>query len=509
MAGVLQFTLGLEASQFLNTVGLGKGKILSLAGAAEGLHKVFEGLSRTIERGAGLEHLSKRTGETVANLFMLEKGFAAAGVGAEQVGPMLFMMQKSLGGINEMGESTADIFSRLGLSLADLRTKGGAAQVQSILGALSKLNQEGAAKAASGIFGRQGAATAVQLSRSIGEMTAGMARAAPMAYVFDRMAAAFAAIQRSVERVKQIFEPMWLGIAQYAVGPIQDILAKLEKIDLSGLGQKIGQVIGLIWESFGNGTFSKTLALAFQVGFEKAEFYAMKLVASLGAGLAVVVPIALKGAFNTSAHLAGGLFGSLIAKLDLALQKTNLRDMETSKGFSGKYGSPKWTAAEEQALAVQRQTVAVAEATVTGTGALTEQQLMAPIKKALAEMQVALPRAQAAVSATWKAKAGPKSPAEIELQNLLAGFAERLKSQFPPTKPGAKKGDALELGLASHRTEGNVFEKMGFVSGGANGPVQETARNTARTADNVRQLRDAILEQNTRFATNDLMNDAG
>jgi hypothetical protein len=55
---------------------------------------------------------------------------------------------------------------------------------------------------------------------------------------------------------------------------------------------------------------------------------------------------------------------------------------------------------------------------------------------------------------------------------------------------------------------------MGFVSGGANGPAQETARNTARTADVVTQVRDALVrmsakDADTWAATNNLMNDAG
>jgi hypothetical protein len=109
MAGVLQFTLGLEASEFLSKLGLGEGKILSLAAAGEGLRAVMDRTWGAIEQAGALEHLSKRTGESAGHLYQLEEGFKACGVSAESVGGTLFFMQKALGGVNEMGESTDDI----------------------------------------------------------------------------------------------------------------------------------------------------------------------------------------------------------------------------------------------------------------------------------------------------------------------------------------------------------------------------------------------------------------
>jgi len=509
MAGVLQFTLGLEVSDFLHKIGLSSSKILGLASVGDGLKKVFEGVSRSIERGADLGHLSKRTGETVANLFMLQKGFSAAGVEADSVGPMLFMMQKSLGGINEEGQSTSDIFSRLGLSLADLRTKGGADQVLDILGALSKLNQEGAAKASSGIFGRMGAANAVQLSRSMEEVRSAMQRAAPMAYVFDRMAEAFEGIERSVRRVKNVFEPMWLGIAQYAIRPIQQVLERMEKIDLSGLGKQIGQVAGLLAESMGDGTIGEVLGLSIRAAFEQAEFYAVKFATALGAALMVAIPAAISTAFELAKMGGRGVQGWLERQnRDLIAQDVN--GMEENKAKLG--GA--WTPAQEGRLAQKRGLLSDVDARNSASEAAAKSANAESIKRVANHLATAIPEAMAAANAAYNTTTpGNPTVASAALVAKMAAFKARMDAVFPVSGEGKKPGEALEFSLGGgHRTEGNVFEKMGFVTGGGGGPAQETARNTAKTVDLLTQLRDSIYRSNDmelRTSTAGMMNDAG
>src|ERR1035438_9398376 len=233
MAGELQFTLGLNISEFIYRLSLHDALPIWLEKVGEALRLTMAKTWGVFEQGAALEHLHKRTGETVAHLYMLQKGFQAAGVEAGDVGPMLFQMQKALGGVNELGQRTDVVFQRLGLSVKGLKQKGGADAMQDILRKIGKLNQSDAAKAASGIFGRSGAGNAIQLSHSIDEFSEAMKRAATQAYVFDRMAATFAAIERAVQRVKNILGPIFAGIGE-GIGPaLKKALDWVNKIDLS------------------------------------------------------------------------------------------------------------------------------------------------------------------------------------------------------------------------------------------------------------------------------------
>jgi hypothetical protein len=169
MSGVLAYTLGLEAGGFTSAISgadqklggfLGKaatatGVTALVGGAIAGMKKLFDlvsGVGAAFATGAHFQQLSKRTGETVQNLFLLEKGFKAAGLPADNLGHVLFMLQKAMGGVNEMGESTSEIFDQLGLNLDTLKNTSAPQQLQAILGKLSGLNRESAAFAASKIY---------------------------------------------------------------------------------------------------------------------------------------------------------------------------------------------------------------------------------------------------------------------------------------------------------------------------------------------------------------------
>jgi hypothetical protein len=89
--------------------------------------------------------------QSVSELYQLQRGFAAAGLSASDLPTALFMMQKSLGGVNELGERSEDIFQRLHLSLSQLKTMSAPDQFNAVLNSISKLGQSDAAKAASGI----------------------------------------------------------------------------------------------------------------------------------------------------------------------------------------------------------------------------------------------------------------------------------------------------------------------------------------------------------------------
>jgi hypothetical protein len=501
MGGVLEFTLGLEVNDFLRKVGITSENVLGLAGAWEVVRKAYEGIEATIARGAALGELSKRTGETVSNLYMLEKGFRAVGISAENVGPMIYQMNKSMGGINELGEKTQDVFKRLGLNLKALKNEGGAGAMRDILGSLSKLDQSGATKAAASIFGRMGAADAIQISRSMEEVNEAMKRASPQAYIFEKMADCFDAIERSVRRIKAIWEPFWLGIAQYAAGPIRDVLEKLSNIDLSKLGQQFGKVIGLILNSIGDGTFSQTITLAIQIGFEKGAFYAAKFASALAAAIAVALPPALKIAFEAVKTLMtypGAIIGN---KAALYAAQQELTGMETVKKQTLEMWPKEWTPDKEAQLQNQRFMVQDMERGAQGQAIDAMNAQSQKLIRSLADGGEMAKNVTAAWTKAWNASgAAPTTAADLEMKKLLDGFQKKMDAMFPDKMAGKgspNTGSLDQNQISIHHTEGNLFEKMGMVmrgSGGLSGDVAGYQRDTARnTAEIVGVLRDKVV----------------
>ena len=302
MNGVLQFAIGAETGGFAHGISEARAKLseflktatevvgitgLIAAGfaAVKESANLVKGVMEQIEAGAALEHLSKRTQTSVKDLFLLQKGFAAVGLESSEVGGMIFKLQKSLSGISESGESTGGIFAALGIVLQALRNSDPVAQFQVIGEALSKLNANQAAGIAGKIFGREGAANMIQLAHSAEEFGAAMDRSAGAAAMMERNAASFQKIEMTINQIKGKGNALFLGIAQGAAPGIQAAMDAINKIDLAGLGKRIGDVIGSIGQTIKDQKLGELLSLSLNAGVEAFGNYFMAVLAGIKAAL--------------------------------------------------------------------------------------------------------------------------------------------------------------------------------------------------------------------------------
>jgi len=119
--------------------------------------------------------LSNRTGETVGNFHSLRNAFQIVGVHAGNVSPILFQIQKALGGISETGEPTDAAFRRLGLDIETLK-KLDAPDLSTLAVALGKVDRATASNVASKIAGRGGAGDLLQIARDSHDFAAAFNR---------------------------------------------------------------------------------------------------------------------------------------------------------------------------------------------------------------------------------------------------------------------------------------------------------------------------------------------
>jgi hypothetical protein len=266
--GVLSFALGLQAGGFLGPLGQASGAMKGFIASALGFSGAMAGIVAAVNEGAALEHLHRRTGEGVADLYELQKGFKAAGLEAEDVSPTLFKMQQSLGGINEMGERTDDIFRRMGLDIRKLKGERGADALNDIMKALGRLNRSDAAMAASSIFGRGEGANMVQLSRSSAAFAEGMAHAAKDAQTFANNSKSFEKLSRTWDELKDKGMSFFAGIAAAAAPAVQEIVDDFGNMDFSSAGSGIGDFVSTLVEAFKEGRLSEALGVALREGFE-------------------------------------------------------------------------------------------------------------------------------------------------------------------------------------------------------------------------------------------------
>ena len=472
--GVLEFTLGLQVNEFLSKLGLASGELLSLAGVGEALHKAMEKVFQAFEQGAALEHLSRRTGETAGNLYRLQAGLEAAGASAESMPSMLFLMQKALGGVSEMGESTADVFHKLGLNISELKRLGPAEAFGKIMERMGGLSQDSATKAASMLFGRMGAASAVQVSRSPQEFREAFADAARQADIFERAGTAFAKIERTIGSIKRELAGFWAGIAEGAAPAVQTILDWLRKIDLTSIGVRFGHLFDDLAKMIRDEDFGKVLELSLNAGMERAANFMVQTLAGVSAAIRTMMHNALKpdsGGATGSGNLKGLGYaamgaGPAVLGAGSQIQQWIMPTAENAARLKERIGQVDfWMQKADDALGNKG-------------GKLPFQDAMSGVPEAFQK--------------AFSAQAGSFGDAA---QKAFTAFLSK------PRKPlsgagkdsgdsGSKSGeDEIQFGGGlNHRTEGNVFEKMGFNMGGE-APMNKVAMNTARTVELLTDIR--------------------
>jgi hypothetical protein len=212
----IEYELGLSTKDFLGALKQAAGGLSGLAGAfgvTLSAGAAFAGVLNEIQRGASLDDLSKRTGESVDSLFKLQRGFTLAGISAGSVPTVLYQMQKALAGVNDEGDSTKNIFAAMGMDADVLKGMSGAQSIQAITAALSRMDRASASLAASKIFGRMGAQDMLQLARNSDDFAEGMERAADAASLFTANAGRFDKLSDLMTNLKAHVNDLFLNAA--------------------------------------------------------------------------------------------------------------------------------------------------------------------------------------------------------------------------------------------------------------------------------------------------------
>jgi hypothetical protein len=467
MAGVLNFTLGLANSGFLGPLGTAQGGLTRLLGTGAavagmlgtltGLGAGFAGVMHEINEGGRLFDLSKRTTESVASLYQLEHAFNDVGVGAQSVGTLVGQVQKALGGFNEMGEPTKDVFAAIGLSVDQLKRLNSPQVILAIGEALARLPKDEAMNIAAKIAGRGGAGDLLQIARSVDDFRSAMEKAAPQAAIMARNAAAFDRVGDTLGEIRLKARGLFAGIAEGAAPAIQSVLDKLNSIDLTGFGVRIGEAITVGTQALRDEQFTQLFSLSMKAGMQEANFFMQDLIAGWGEKLKKIFadadPNAAQGnqapwadRFMAGLHGGAGLFmagtlGALIpAYRDDVLDKS-IPSLE-------QVGWGRWL-------------LGLSDAAAGPQAQSRENVFAAELKKLYADLLARAPK-----------------PAGAELPNINAPKALSVLSQ------------GLDVKLPV-----NSLEKIGLLISGGSGsnPAIDYQRRTANATEQARKTMEKVL----------------
>ncbi len=236
IAGALNFTLGLQANQFLNSLGASSGKLLGFLGVANGVQAAFHKMWAAIEQGGKLTDVAAAASLTVKDLYQLQQAFTNVGAAADSVPSIVNRLRRTLASGEQNG-----LLAQLGLDPAQLAAMDPAAQFERVAAAIAKVNVNSRAGAAQALFGREGAQTIQQIANSGTEFAEAMERAAADAQTWQNVSGTFDTIADKVTEIQARIQTVWANLAGALIQAFQE--------------DRVGEVI------------SDILVSAFQAGF--------------------------------------------------------------------------------------------------------------------------------------------------------------------------------------------------------------------------------------------------
>ncbi len=260
--GSIDYSLGLETAGILGKI-TGVNQAFELLGKAiDGVGAIGRSVFQEIERGAALKDLSNRTGETVGNLFQLQFAFEQSGIAAGSVPGTLLRFQKSLSGVGEMGENTAEAFAALKLNIADLRDLDSPTALAKVFQGLNGLDRNSAADVASRSFGRGSSCDILQLARDSDGFAQSLADAARQAALFERNADAFDKFGDTIGQIKLELRGVFSALASDITPALQVLLDTFRSGDVQSFGEALRLSLTIAFSESVN-FFAKALQAVF------------------------------------------------------------------------------------------------------------------------------------------------------------------------------------------------------------------------------------------------------
>lgn len=282
---LLSAFLKLDASGFTTTAG----KVLE---GTKFLTRSFGEFSAKLKTGfdlgGGLSDLATQLDISAGKVLVMQQVFDDAGVGAGNLAGTMNLMRRALGGVSESGEPTNKMFARLGLSIDDLKKMDATQQFKTIGDAIGELGDPAErASVAMGIFGRSGA-TLQTIFADKSALETATKRLGGLPAIMDKNANAFDAVSDRIAGMKMKTTGFWAGMAA-GVLPAADAITKaLDGIDLSGLGQKVGHVLGAIATLFQTVPLGELLWTGVKAAGEQVVQWVGKAFAGLGGWISSV-----------------------------------------------------------------------------------------------------------------------------------------------------------------------------------------------------------------------------
>lgn len=243
--------------------------VVAATAAYMGFRAAFGNAREVVKLGADLDHLSRRTGVAVADLATLQQAFSDSGVEPQRAGKAINDLQRRIAeAARGMGEGRQAL-KDLNLEGSEVARLSPADQFDLIGRRIAAIeNPAQRAAVAVKLLGQSGT-DLIPLFASKGAIDDARESLGKLPEVLQRNSAEFERIDTLLGRLPNKSRQLFAGLGDQLAGHLTGPLEKLNRIDLTGMGQRIGAFIALGLESIRDGSFSQFIHLALESGFEQ------------------------------------------------------------------------------------------------------------------------------------------------------------------------------------------------------------------------------------------------
>lgn len=325
LTGLSQVTTGLN--QLSAGIARFAAPLVGLASAGVALNKFADGLKDAVAEGGRMHDMAARTGAAIRNLAVQQLALKDAGGTTEGLATAYSRLQQSIDAAGTAGSAQAFAFEKIGLSVESLAAMKPDEQFERVAKAIGSLpGPTERTAAAMGIFGKAGA-DLLPLFRDGGALDDARRTLGQLPQVLARNADNLDAIGDNLGHLAVKSRQFFVGMLDPLSETLRGWTDKINAIDLTGFGQRIGAAVKLAIDSWNDGKFSEFIGLSIQAGFELGRIGIEKALRAMDwqhfwGPLANGLATAMAEAFKISLMFgAPGLSGAIGSATDGILSK--------------------------------------------------------------------------------------------------------------------------------------------------------------------------------------------
>jgi hypothetical protein len=278
------------------------------------------GVKKALDMGGLLSDVAGQTGMTAGKVMLLRTAFDQAGIGADQVGPAINRMQKSLADAASGSGPAAEALGRLGLSAKNLGSMSPDKALKAIGEAINSIgNPTERAATAMEIFGRSGGKMLTLFGDS-GALATAADTIGAQAGIMEKNAGVFDRTSDLISATSNKLQGVFVGMAESIAPAILPLLERFNQMDFTAVGQQMGNAASMFIQAMTDGSIWSIMGDSIRISLGNAVNYFYRYMVGVFTAIGRYLPENFKNAVSIFSILTKADFwkGMLNAYIGIA-----------------------------------------------------------------------------------------------------------------------------------------------------------------------------------------------